>query len=440
MNTHKILVLGKTSEFTNFVVRLVPNDYKTVLYQAEHLSTVVHTNPQLILIVGDSLDYAYSSCIAQLRKSFPNIPILYISKNHNTSAIIEAFRQGITDCLLFPFEEEAFLQILERYSPKKEEVNYPTPLRRIGNRLKKVFGLKTKFYQPKLAIQEVEYAYELNNNHFPIFPESDTAYSPDLEVHFFGKFVLESNGKILELLPRKKINALLAYLLYRKNTPIHRENLLSRFWGETSPSSARNSLNQAMHHLRRHINGIFPDTVFFQYQNEKYTINPAIEIQTDTEKFKANWQKGRFIERKFGLEKAIPSYQKASSFYRGDFLKDMRQSEWCDLERTNLLETYLFLLDRLGKYHLRKQDFSTAIKTFKIMEAKDSCLEDVHRKLILCYYRLGQRDRAIKQYNKCAHILNKELKINPSHSTRELFHLISNEKEVALRDWIRQVI
>ena len=69
-------------------------------------------------------------------------------------------------------------------------------------------------------------------------------------------------------------------------------------------------------------------------------------------------------------------------------------------------------------------------KIFRMMLEKDDCLENVHRKLILCYYRLGRRDKAIRQYYKCSEALRKELNIEPSQSTKELFLLINEEKPI----------
>ena len=64
------------------------------------------------------------------------------------------------------------------------------------------------------------------------------------------------------------------------------------------------------------------------------------------------------------------------------------------------------------------------------MLEKDPCLENVHRKLILCYYKLGLRDKAIKQYYRCAKALKDELNIEPSTPTKELFDTIRNEKNI----------
>lgn len=71
-----------------------------------------------------------------------------------------------------------------------------------------------------------------------------------------------------------------------------------------------------------------------------------------------------------------------------------------------------------------------AEKVFRMMLEKDDCLENIHRKLILCYYQLGRRDLAIRQYHKCVEALQKELNIEPSLSTKELFQLILLEKGI----------
>jgi len=264
----------------------------------------------------------------------------------------------------------------------------------------------------------------------PFQKREDNSDRFDLFVRFFGKFSIFRRGRPQDPLSGDKANALLGFLLYHHKAPIHREKLLSRFWGYHNPSSARNSLNVAIHHLRRYLKKIFPDTDFLQYREERYSIEPPTPIITDVDLFHQYWQEGRSLENEYGLEEAVPSYQKAASYYRGDFLEGIHYDEWCETERDNLQENYLLILDRLGTCFFQKEAYSFAVKVYREMLAKDACMEEAQRKLILSYYRLGFRDKAIKQYYKCVKVLKNELKIEPSATTKELFQLINREKEV----------
>jgi len=45
---------------------------------------------------------------------------------------------------------------------------------------------------------------------------------------------------------------------------------------------------------------------------------------------------------------------------------------------------------------------------------------------MLCYYRVGKRDKALKQFKKCAEILQSELEVKPTRTTFELYEKIKN--------------
>ena len=52
---------------------------------------------------------------------------------------------------------------------------------------------------------------------------------------------------------------------------------------------------------------------------------------------------------------------------------------------------------------------------------KDRCHENSHRLLMLCYARMGQRDRAMRQYRLCEKVLGQEYGTSPSPETRFLY-------------------
>jgi DNA-binding SARP family transcriptional activator len=53
--------------------------------------------------------------------------------------------------------------------------------------------------------------------------------------------------------------------------------------------------------------------------------------------------------------------------------------------------------------------------------SKDQYHESAHRGLMLCYYRLGDRASAVRQYQACAKILREELDLSPAPETGKLF-------------------
>lgn len=46
---------------------------------------------------------------------------------------------------------------------------------------------------------------------------------------------------------------------------------------------------------------------------------------------------------------------------------------------------------------------------------------------MLCFHRIGKRDHALKQFQKCTKILKRELDVGPSTSTVDLYRKIRDD-------------
>jgi DNA-binding SARP family transcriptional activator len=204
---------------------------------------------------------------------------------------------------------------------------------------------------------------------------------------------------------------------------------MDKFWPSSSPDSARNCLNVALYGLRQLFHKIDLIHDYIVFKDECYFINPEVEIWLDVEEFLKYWRMARSIEREKGIEASIGEYEFAASLYKGDFMEEDLYESWPSLERENLKEIYLVVLDRLSRHYSLDGKTETAIDLCELTLGKDNCREDVHRRLMECYYRTGQRDKALKQFRKCAEILREELEVEPTRKTRELY-------EQMKQDWL----
>jgi DNA-binding SARP family transcriptional activator len=57
----------------------------------------------------------------------------------------------------------------------------------------------------------------------------------------------------------------------------------------------------------------------------------------------------------------------------------------------------------------------------------DGLREDLHRQLMRALALSGQRAQAIRQYQYCTDILKRELQVEPSQTTRDLFQRVLDE-------------
>ena len=424
-----IIIFGGNSDQLHQVAECIAGSWVISIFPTVQLfeGAEIKPGPALSLLIQEASFSNALPFLQAIKRKLPRVPVIVLAERPAREDIIHAFRFGVQDYLLLPLKVEELQLAIEKHGKAGLPPSASPLLHNWRSKLQQWFGIGAGGGRP--AGRATEFTWGAPQVGKADEPNGNKALL-EVEARFFGNFGLQVKGRELPLLPGEKVNAFFAYLLYYHKKPVHREILLSRFWEYTSPSSARKSLNVAVHTLRQHLNSLVPNLEFIQYYNDNYLVNPEINITSDVGRFLDYWYKGRAVESSKGPQEALKYYQNATALYQGDFLEDIHYEEWCEQERDNLKETYLILLDRLGTYFLQEEACSMAEEAFRKMLEKDPCLENSHRKLMLCYYRLGRRDKAIKQYYKCAEALERELKIEPSHSTRELFKMVCEERNI----------
>ena len=424
--SHLVALFGGNNKQIEQVSQLCPDQFELCVLptSVKPSSLGPEFKPSIVAIVVSMEDKNALALIRKIRRRFFNFPVLAIAEKPNQTVIIEAFRSGIDDLILLPNQKDQFHRVFQSLLGKIETQQFSTfsRIKGLGQRIKQLFT------PPKMPLPESTMgivappALSLLESTM-----GEGAKSFDFHVRFLGDFELRSSGKSWKKLPGKKQQSLLAYLIYHHGKTIHRETLMNEFWGENSPSSARNSLNVAVHSLRKYFERHFPQQEVILYKNECYSIDPGLDITTDVHQFLDYWQKGKLIEASQGLESALGAYNKAKGLFRGDFLEKIKFDEWVDRERDNLKEIYLSILERLSVYFFQQASYTVCLNLCKQILEADACQENIHRQAMIAYYRLGHRDKAIKQYQKCELAMEEGLKLKPSKQTFELFIKISNQ-------------
>jgi DNA-binding SARP family transcriptional activator len=240
-----------------------------------------------------------------------------------------------------------------------------------------------------------------------------------------------------EMIPQRrngKGRAILKYLAARPNQPVPRDVLLETLWPEEDPDVANNRLRVAMHHLRQVCVTFDKDTEpgeLVIFRDGCYLFNPTIPLWTDVEAFDAAWKAGARIERSGDLQRAIPHYESAERLYRGDYFEDDSFEDWMLVRREELKETYLRVLDKLSHYWFEQGAIENAIDGWKKILVKDPWREDVYRHLMVSFAKSGQRGIALHWFALCAHVLDRELHLQPEPETLELNERIRHGQAIS---------
>jgi two-component SAPR family response regulator len=462
-NPHTILVVDpdersyKTFEsvlgFKNSVF-FVPNGKTALDLPASHHIDVIFVSHALNGTDGIML-------LESFKKRFPSIPVVFIAEQPKVDEVISAFRSGARELIVKPIDEKELVAVTKKifgfvsnkkpkrrwFFPAKKETQTITPEKNNKGHLNKIFQ-KSKQAQnfPEtdfdgLQVNKTIPLAEDSNNQLIVDALFDPAQSekgarpdkpietanPQIEAFFLGSFRVFVNTRPIENWPSKKGKSIFAYLLLNHKKKIFRDVLMDIFWQKSSPDSARNCLNVTIHGLRRVLEEINHKAEYILFKDECYYFNPEIEIRLDVEEFRKIWRNAQSIEHVKGLSAAVSEYERAAQIYRGEFLEDEIYDSWSALDRENLKEIYLVILDKISEFYVLSKKHSEAIGLCEKILEKDNCREDIHRRLMLSYYRIGQRDKAIKQFQKCVQVLKEELEVKPSSETTNFFEQLKRD-------------
>src|SRR6185295_10473143 len=121
--------------------------------------------------------------------------------------------------------------------------------------------------------------------------------------------------------------------------------------------------------------------------------------------------------------------EEAVALYSGDLLEglDVREEPfeaWLQAERSRLRDRAVEALARLLAIQTKQDALAEAAQTAVRLLALDPLQEEVHRALIGVYARQGRRGAALRQYQTCVTVFQRELGVDPDAATKRLYQEI----------------
>jgi DNA-binding SARP family transcriptional activator len=239
-----------------------------------------------------------------------------------------------------------------------------------------------------------------------------------LQIDLLGDLQMRSSSGSLVTVSAKKSQALLAYLGVKPSQRVSREKIASLLWSSTGPDQARQSLRQTLSTLRKELAQLSPDEKILIEENDILGLDET-NVSCDVAAFESLVAAG--------TEEPLA---KASALYRGDFLdgfqiNEERFDQWVIAERDRLhrmaLRGNMALLEMQSRRGAIDDAIATAQRSLRI----DILQEPVHRALMRLYMQSGDLVNALQQYETCAKVLKRELRIEPDAETKALHREIT---------------
>jgi len=215
-------------------------------------------------------------------------------------------------------------------------------------------------------------------------------------------------------LPKRKSQALLAYLAVGPNETQPRDTLTALLWADVPREQARNSLRQTLFALRRALTPAAPELI--RADGDVVVLDrDAIDIDVVA------------FERLARGER--PELERAAVLYGGDLLAGLRIDEadfedWLAPRREELRALALRVFRQLLAQQLTQGNVQPALETATRLLTLDPLQESAHHAVMRLHAEQDNTAAALRQYERYRGILRRELGREPGVETRDLYHAI----------------
>ena len=207
---------------------------------------------------------------------------------------------------------------------------------------------------------------------------------------------------------RRKVLALLCFLLTKAEMSATRDQVLDALWPELDPEIAINSLNQTLYFLRR----VFEE----QYSEDLspgYVHHDSDVIWLDPELVTARSVQCRRLVRNLPSRPSPDDVERLTLLYRGRFALDFEYEEWASSYRDSLHATYLEIVERSVHDDFTSGHYDRGIRIARRALDVDGTAEQIEVSLLRLYRASGAHAAAAEQYAHYASYMRAELGVEP---------------------------
>jgi DNA-binding SARP family transcriptional activator/predicted ATPase len=233
-----------------------------------------------------------------------------------------------------------------------------------------------------------------------------------LKIYLLGQFKLQANDLPIEL-PSRPAQSLLAYLVLNSGVSHRREKLATLLWPESTESNARSYLRQALWRLRKCLeSGSISWEDHLQISDISVTFDSQSNYWLDAD---------RILEA--GEARPVDEIIESVSPYQGELLPGF-YDEWIVLERNRIQTAYHQKMNQLLGCLIQSGQLDEALIWGEQWIRLGYSPEPAFRALMRAYAGLGDQSMVSATYQRCMDSLDRELGLEPSLETQQLYEQI----------------
>jgi predicted ATPase/DNA-binding SARP family transcriptional activator len=251
-------------------------------------------------------------------------------------------------------------------------------------------------------------------------PRGSGSAESSVRIRLLGGFDVEVDGQVIPASAwrLRKASELLKVLAITPGHRLQREQAMEQLWPDRPADAALNNLHQALRVARAALSVTHEaGQRILVLRDGVLSLCPNGELWVDAEAFAS-------AVREATVASGLADHLAARDLYRGELLPDDRYADWAEAPREAVAQDYLTLLTRLAQLLEREGNREAATETLRELLQHDRADESAHRSLMRLYAVDDQRRMALRQYERLRAALARELEVEPSEESRQLYREI----------------
>jgi DNA-binding SARP family transcriptional activator len=232
--------------------------------------------------------------------------------------------------------------------------------------------------------------------------------APRLRVRDLGQVALRLGTQPLARPVRRKVLALLCYLITRPRMAATRDEAIEAIWPDLGPDTAANSLHQTIYFLRRVLEPDYKD-----WRSAGYVAFDGEVLALDGDLAEADSRRCWQLVREAQLGDSS-SLDELVDLYEGSFALDFAYEEWSGHYRDTLHAAVLATCETGIRSAIDRGEIDTAISLAQRMLVVDPRADAIEYELLRAYKTGNRHAAAAEQYAHYASFLRNELAAEPA--------------------------
>ncbi|HEU5378223.1 MAG TPA: BTAD domain-containing putative transcriptional regulator [Ktedonobacteraceae bacterium] len=211
----------------------------------------------------------------------------------------------------------------------------------------------------------------------------------------------------------------LFFLLLEHGRPMRRDQIALALWPDSSHEQSDSTVRTAIYYVRK---ALGEESIIFQSGLYHLNLSAISENGSwyDVSIFHEHYDRAKEALNKENDESAYTDFTHMVDLYSGDYVQSF-YNDWCMLHRDELRQMYMDARHQLALIAWRNEQVEISLQHWQHLLTLDSCNEKAHYGIIRCHLRRGQRDLALKQYQRCKQNLQETLQAAPGAALQRLY-------------------